>query len=181
MLGSGARTVVVAWALGACSGDKGGDDTGATQETGTMTMETGTMDTMDTMGDPGPGAFAANWQTSPDFFTAMAGPVDGGSVHRTVQIWYSTNIRGEVEGNATMFTAPEGTVAIKTTDDGAGNTAVVTMIKQPGSDPANGDWFYEVRGGAAPYDVMDSGALQGCIDCHASYAATDYLGGTGLR
>jgi hypothetical protein len=55
------------------------------------------------------------------------------------------------------------------------------MIKQAGSDPANGDWFYEVRQGTAPYDVVDSGAIQMCIDCHMSFAPTDYLGGTALR
>ena len=188
--------------LGACSGDKDADDSGTTDTPDTE--DTGPMTGCPTTACPttacpttacpttacpttacptavnGPGAFAEDWQTSPDFFTAMAAPIDGGSVHGVVQIWYSTNIQAWVESEKAAFTAPDGTVSIKTVN---GGKEVMTMIKVAGSDPANNDWFYERRAGTAPYAVIDDNQanMGGCIKCHAGFAATDYLGGIGLR
>jgi hypothetical protein len=126
----------------------------------------------------GPGAFAPDFETSADFFTLMAGPVDGGSVHEVVQIWYSTNARTLIESGG-AFTAPVGTVAIKPQTNSAGD-AIVVMIKQPaGYDPANGDWLYEQRDAAGA--LVNSGPLAGCIACHVGWPDTDYLAGTELR
>ena len=150
----------------------GGDDPGsvdAVDDTGTP---------MTTMEDElGPGAFEPAFETSPDFFTLMAAPVDGASPHGTVQIWYSSNARDLIEGGS-PFTAPVGTVSIKTQDNGA--QAIVVMVKEaPGFDPDNGDWSYEQR--EADGTLTNEGALAGCIACHAGFPDTDYLGGTDLR
>ena len=57
-------------------------------------------------------------------------------------------------------------------------TGTVVMVKQAGFDPDNGDWYYEMRDGAG--SVVDSGAIQMCIDCHSASSATDYLAGTAI-
>ena len=44
----------------------------------------------------GQSGFDPNFETSPDFFTQMMGPVDGGAVHGTVQIWYSTDLMSSI-------------------------------------------------------------------------------------
>ncbi|HHO51335.1 MAG TPA: hypothetical protein ENK18_10785 [Deltaproteobacteria bacterium] len=134
-------------------------------------------DTSPVEGAPGPGAFAPDFDTSSDFFTLMAGPVDGGTVHGTVQIWYSTNLRGLIESGG-AFTAPVGSVAIKVQDNGV--EAITAMIKRPaGFDPDNSDWSYEQR--AIDGALNNEGALPSCIGCHVGWASTDYLGGTELR
>ncbi|MEZ4239113.1 MAG: hypothetical protein R3F59_23765 [Myxococcota bacterium] len=126
----------------------------------------------------GPGAFAPDYATSGEFFTLMAGPVDAGSVHGTVQIWYSTNVRTQVEAG-TPFTAPVGTVAIKEQTNGAGDAIVVMIKQEAGYDAAHNDWLYEQRDAGGT--LGNSGPLQGCWSCHQGWPDTDYLAGTDLR
>lgn len=154
-------------------GCSGGVDAETKSDTGTDSVS----DTGSDMGEPGPGAFAADFETSADFFTLMAAPVDGGTVHGTVQIWYSSNLRELIESGGD-FTAPTGSVAIKVQDNGA--EAITAMVKQPpGFDPDNGDWSYEQR--SIDGTLNSEGALSFCIDCHEDWPGTDYLAGTELR
>ena len=126
-------------------------------------------------GEPGPGAFEPSYATSDAFFTRMAGPVEGESVHGTVQIWYSTNLEPLL---GAPFVAPEGTVAIKAQDNG--QPALTVMIKEAaGFDPENGDWSYEQR--SADGALTNAGALPACIACHAGWPETDHLAGTELE
>jgi hypothetical protein len=154
-----------ALSLAACSGDE------AKESGDTAAEPTGGCPTTTTSG------FAADYATNPDFFTLMAGPVDGGSVHGTVQIWYSVDLRELIEAGG-PFVAPVGAVAVKAQNNGA--DAITVMTKQAaGFDPANGDWLYDQRDAAG--DLQSSGALPSCIGCHTGWAATDYLAGTELR
>lgn len=102
------------------------------------------------------------------------------SPHGMQQVWYSANIRELVE--LPSFAAPEGTVAIKRFDmEGDGtDDGLAVMIKKPaGYDPANNDWYYDMRmldGSIMP--EPPAGKIQMCIDCHKGSTATDYLSGT---
>lgn len=128
-------------------------------------------------GAPGPGAFAEDFATSDAFFTQMAGPVDAGSVHGRMQIWYSVNVEDRVV-SGDPFVAPEGTVAIKA--QGAGELVYKVMIKgAAGTSPETGDWTFEQRD--PDFAVTDEGALAGCWGCHQSYPDTDGLAGTEVR
>lgn len=79
-----------------------------------------------------------------------------------------------------------GMTVVKDNFDAQGNLAATTvMSKQPGFDPANGDWFYArynpdgtvfVNEGG----VMFAGAVEpapgaGCIGCHRGATGSDYL------
>jgi hypothetical protein len=155
-----AAVVMGLLAAGGCAGDGGGADSGAAA-----------------VGEPGPGAFDPDFETSGAFFTQMAGPVEGGTVHGTVQIWYSANLREGLEAGG-PFVAPVGSVAIKVQDNGA--PAITAMVKrEAGFDPDDADWSYEQRD--ADGALTNEGALPFCIDCHSGFADTDYLGGTELR
>jgi hypothetical protein len=130
----------------------------------------------------GPGAFAADFASSSDFFTRMnrleKGRTD--SPHGLVRMYYSANIRPVVD--QPEFEVPVGTVAIKQQDrDGDGTIDnVLDMIKQPaGFDSENRDWLYEQR--APDGALQDSGKTPFCIGCHKGFASTDYLAGTMLR
>jgi hypothetical protein len=133
----------------------------------------------------GPGAYAADFADSDEFFTLMAGPRDGQSPHGRVQIWYSANAVDRL-GSASV---PVGTVAIKTGDpeaDGTIDYHVVMVKRAAGYDPAHNDWMYEMRAPTGDLLVDDDGdpvqgALELCWSCHAAAAATDYLAGTQLR
>ncbi len=150
--------------LGACGGEED------------KSLDTGSDPTI-SEGAAGPGAFAPDFETSPDFFTLMAAPVDGGTIHGTVQIWYSANLRDAIEQGG-PFVAPVGSVAIKVQDNGA--EAITAMVKQPpGFDPANGDWSYEQR--AIDGTLNSEGPNAFCSDCHVGWSDTDYLAGTTLR
>lgn len=138
----------------------------------------------------GPGAFAADFRNSANFFSLMSDPVAGTSPHGTVQIWYSTNIRELVEQGSEDFTVPAGTVAIKTGDmegDGVVDAITVMVKETSGFDKDNQDWRYEMRtpDGAVMTDESSgmpmSGSMQMCIACHSAYAGRDYLAGTTLR
>lgn len=127
----------------------------------------------------GPGNFQANYRTSNEFFTNMTGAEPGDSPHGVVQIWYSGNLRNVID--QPTFTVPEGSVAIKEfhTDSTIGFEGIVVMVKkEPGFDPANGDWEYQVRDANAT--LQQQGALAMCIGCHVSASAADYLAGTQL-
>lgn len=129
----------------------------------------------------GPGAYAADYATSSDFFTLMSGPVSGTSPHGETQIWYSSNIENILKYQD-RFTVPEGTTSIKEfNNDGVpGLEGRVVMIKQPaGYDSDNGDWYYEMQDMSG--SVLNSGRIPTCISCHSGWTATDYLAGTELR
>lgn len=131
----------------------------------------------------GPGDFAADYKTSDKFFTAMAKPVAGSSPHKTVKIWYSSNLK-DLVGKDT-FTAPEGSVSIKEFDmegDGKVDGLAVMIKKAPGYDAANGDWYYDMRSpdGKVMADPP-AGKIAMCIGCHAGFKSKDYLGGTSLK
>lgn len=133
--------------------------------------------------EPGPGDFAADFETSSAFFTKMAAPVMGTSPHGTQQTWYSANVRELIESSS--FTVPEGTVSIKRFDrdsDGTNDGLAVMIKKEAGYDAANNDWYYDMRmldGSIMP--DPPAGKIGVCIDCHKKDAATDYLAATGLN
>ena len=86
--------------------------------------------------------FVADYATNPDFFTLMAAPFAGTSPHGTVTIWYSSDLRADIESGM-PFTAPVGATSIKEFDNGS--VGLVVMTKQAaGYDAANGDWYYEM-------------------------------------
>jgi hypothetical protein len=162
MLSRSLLALVAGLAIGAC-GDSDSDDSGSTAE-------------------PGPGAFAADYADSNDFFTLMDDSVKGSSPHGTVRIWYSSNISELI--NDASFVVPEGTVSIKEFDgdsDGTLDGYAVMVKKGDDYDPDNGNWYYEMRD--AKGDVMampPAGKIKDCIDCHAAAKKTDYLAGTTL-
>jgi hypothetical protein len=125
--------------------------------------------------------YVADYATSEDFFTRTPDYVQlPGSPHGQVRIWYSAALEPFIDQAA--FTAPAGTTSIKQADrsgDGAPDTIYVMTKQPPGYDPGNGDWYYEVRSGDGE-TVSSSGAIGGCIGCHALYADTDYLAGTAI-
>ena len=128
-------------------------------------------------GEPGPGAFAEDFDTSPDFFTLMDGASDAGSVHGLMQIWYSENLRPSITSGE-PFVAPEGSVAIKR--QGANMDLYNIMIKLPAGDaPEASDWWFEQRDAA--FVVTRSGSIDFCVDCHAGYPQTDLLAGVNER
>ncbi len=134
-----------------------------------------------TTGSPGPGAFTGDYQTSATYFTRTTQPLDSGSVHGKVRIWYSANVKNLPTSGP--FVVPVGTVAVKEEYDSAGRMFVkVVMIKKsPGYDPSNHDWYYEAR---KPDDTVADDPTPGkaslCIGCHRDAAATDYLQGFAL-
>jgi hypothetical protein len=129
------------------------------------------------IGEPGPGAFVEDFDTSAEFFTLMAGPADAGSVHGLMQIWYSENLRPLVTSGE-GFVAPEGSVAIKR--QGADMDLYNIMIKPPAGDaPEAGDWWFEQRD--ASFAVTRSGSVDFCVDCHAGYPERDLLAGVDER
>lgn len=163
--------------LAACS-----DDASTTTPT-TNSQDAGAMADATSAPAKGPGEFKADYKTSSAFFTNMAAPVKGSSPHGTAQIWYSSNVKDLL--NKASFTAPEGTVSIKEFDmlgDGT-KRGIAVMIKKPaGYDPANGDWYYDMRDmtGAIMADPP-AGKIEMCINCHKGFASTDYFGGTTLK
>lgn len=159
--------LALALALFAGCGGSNGDDAGAPGST--------------VDGTPGPGQFQGDYETSPAFFTRMSAPMDSGSVHGSVRIWYSANVADLPP--AGPFVVPEGTVAIKNEYDSMGVVFVkVVMVKKSaGYDPDHSDWYYEARN---PDDSLASNPTPGtpslCIDCHTASADTDYLQGFAL-
>jgi hypothetical protein len=49
---------------------------------------------------PGPGEFTADFKTNSGFFTKMSAALKGTSPHGTAQIWYSSNVKGLIDGTA---------------------------------------------------------------------------------
>ena len=128
----------------------------------------------------GVSGYDANYASSTDFFTQMSGPMTatGTSPHPTSWIYYTEDLRAGIEGSAS-FTAPVGATSIKELYTGGSVSGFALMTKQAaGFDAANGDWFYELRDAAGA--VTQSGALAGCVGCHAAGTTTDYLLGTDL-
>lgn len=132
---------------------------------------------------PGPGEFKADFRTSSLFFTNMKAAVRGSSPHGSVRIWYSSNVKDLLSTDS--FAVPEGTTVIKEFDmagDGT-KTGLAVMVKKPkGYDVENGDWYYDMRdleGNVMP--DPPAGKIAMCIQCHAGYKSTDYLGGTKLQ
>ena len=161
--------IALPFLLASCGDDSGDDDTKLTQ---------------------GPGAFAADYKTSPNFHTQMSTLVSGQSPHKAVQIWYSANIKPALGRES--LTAPKGTVAIKEFDnkdgqgqDGSDGTVdgIAVMIKrEAGYDSDNGDWYYQMRDASgAEMSAPAPGKIAPCIQCHRGFKGTDYLGGLGLK
>jgi hypothetical protein len=125
-------------------------------------------------GEPGPGAFAADFRSSGAFFSfqAQRAPSTGNSPHGFVRMHYSVNARSQLERGS--FPLPEGTVAIKEQARSLEGPleALTVMVKG-----AQG-WRYESyspEGAALP----TSAAF--CGGCHGQFTATDSLGGTAVR
>jgi hypothetical protein len=175
--------VCAAAVLSACGDDASGTGGGGQGGGGTGGDATGGSGTGGSALVEGPGEFAIDYETSPDFFTAMSGPKPGGSPHGTQQTWYSTNLEPVIDANA--FEAPVGTVSIKRFDmdgDGTDDGLAVMIKREAGYDSANADWYYDMRmlDGTIMADPP-AGKIAMCIDCHQGYAATDYLAGTKVR
>ena len=137
-------------------------------------------------GMKGPGKFMADYEKSGEFFTLMSGMKMGKSPHKKVHIWYSTNLKGLIDKPS--FKAPVGSVSIKpfNNDGKPGVDGIAVMIKkEPGYDPENGDWHYEMR--TPKGELMKKGGMPMagkigmCIGCHAAASAKDYLAGTEMR
>lgn len=131
----------------------------------------------------GPGTFKTNFsQNNSDFFTETKEFIAGKSPHGKVRIWYSNNIKAQIE--SAKFTVAEGTVAIKEFDNDGnpGVDGVAVMIKKAkGYDTANNDWSYELRDQwGALKATPAAGKIAMCSSCHAAANATDFLAGTKL-
>ena len=51
--------------------------------------------------------------------------------------------------------------------------AVTPMYKVVGSNPASGDWFWAKYGPGG--EVMEAGAPKGCVGCHSTVQAKDWV------
>jgi hypothetical protein len=131
----------------------------------------------------GPGQFKADFRTSGEFFTLMSGMKQGRSPHGMVQVWYSNDLEDLI--GRPSFTAPVGAVSIKPYEAGATKGLAVMVKKEPGYDPENGDWLYEMRSADGAVQSRGgkpmSGKIAMCIGCHVAAADKDYLAGTDLR
>jgi hypothetical protein len=133
--------------------------------------------------EPGPGKFAPDYRSSAAFFTQTSKLLPGNSPHGASQIWYSSNLKPLISEE--RFSAPEGTVSIKEFDangDGKLDGLAVMIKREPGYDPENGDWYYDMRTVAG--EIMPDpppGKISMCVGCHGQFKDTDYLGGTELR
>jgi len=69
---------------------------------------------------------------------------------------------------------PAGSMVMKEAHGPGGqHTLSYIMYKIAGFDPANGDWYYSTR--RPDGSLGTSGAVAGCINCHARSRANDYL------
>jgi hypothetical protein len=131
----------------------------------------------------GPGAFKADFESSKMFFTNMSEPKVGldGSPHGVMRIHYSTNIQELIMKET--FTAPTGTVAVKTQGYEAGEYKdILVMIKKAkGTLPDAGDWFFEVRDPEGKLVQGDQKELAFCAECHSHFPETDWLPGVGIE
>jgi hypothetical protein len=133
--------------------------------------------------EKGPGEFQTDYKTSGNFFTLMSGMKMGKSPHGEVQIWYSKDLK-DLLGKPS-FKAPVGAVAIKPFKKGEMAGIAIMIKKDPGYDPRNNDWAYEMRtpdGKVQEQKGMPmSGKIDMCISCHIIAPVSDYLLGTTLR
>lgn len=74
--------------------------------------------------------------------------------------------------------APNGMVVIKRSSTDPNK--VYLMQKVTGYDPTHQDWYY-ANASAADGSLGMSGRPSLCIDCHAKWAPTDYLGGPAIE
>ncbi|HSQ79352.1 MAG TPA: cytochrome P460 family protein [Candidatus Bathyarchaeia archaeon] len=74
-----------------------------------------------------------------------------------------------------MKVMPDGAIIVKENyaEDKKTLVALTPMYKVKGFDPEAGDWFWAEYGPKG--EMMASGKVQACIDCHAKVKATDYL------
>lgn len=74
-----------------------------------------------------------------------------------------------------MKEMPEGAIIVKENyaDDKETLAAITPMYKVKDFNPMAGDWFWAKYG--ADGEVMDSGKVQGCIDCHKKMEDRDWL------
>jgi hypothetical protein len=133
--------------------------------------------------ESGPGAFAANYAASGDFFTRMTEPRKGlsSSPHGVVQIFYSNNFEPAI--GSVRFEASPGTVAIKAqdqNDDGQIDTIQVMIKKDKGYDDLTHDWLFERYFANGTLDVSGGSTLNFCHECHNGFAQTSELAGTTL-
>jgi hypothetical protein len=144
-------------------------------------------DALPTLGR-GPGAFAKDFASSPDFTTRMSRRALGRpdvSPHAQVRIWYSSNL-APVLGRSSFPALPPGSVSIKEQDrDGDGNVdQLMVMVKgESGSGAGVGDWRWEQyapNGDFVTSSVDDAGFRDFCSGCHADFPDTDWLGGTSV-
>lgn len=137
----------------------------------------------------GPGIFQTTYAESADYFTLTPASIVGDPFHGNIRIFYSKNIQGLL--SRTDFRAPQGTVAImESSGNQQGTPRLAVMIKmQPGFDPTQGDWHYEMRDSnrAAGFPIVPSpapGKNATCINCHRTATATrpsrDFLRGLAI-
>lgn len=90
-----------------------------------------------------------------------------------LKIYVNTIAYAAIEKKATHM--PAGAIIVKENyaEDKKTLVAVTPMAKVPGYDPAAGDWFWAEYGPTG--QVMASGRVQACIDCHAKKKDTDYI------
>lgn len=73
---------------------------------------------------------------------------------------------------------PAGSIVVKAKYVDAVSSEIdlytVMLKREPGYDPAHGDWLYAVIDGPGKM-IAEQGRLTKCIDCHAGYKATDYV------
>jgi len=76
------------------------------------------------------------------------------------------------EGKTMM---PEGAIIVKEnySEDKSTLMAVTPMYKMEGFNPEGGDWFWGRYG--ADGNVMASGKVKGCIDCHKKKKEKDWI------
>lgn len=137
------------------------------------------------VGEPGPGEFDPDFETSEDFFTLMTEPMPGLTVspHGVIQIYYSANLEPLLE--AEEFEAPDGSVAIKVQDrdgDDEVDNIMVMIKREAGFDSDTRDWLYEQYSASGNLQTSGGGTLQPfCSGCHNDFPDKGELAGTELE
>lgn len=89
--------------------------------------------------------------------------------HGEVEIWVDKAHAGQFK--TVGAEAPEGMTVVKRV---VSSQRTYLMKKVAGYDPANNDWYYALT--ADGKTLSSKGKPSLCVNCHAGYKATDYLG-----
>lgn len=111
----------------------------------------------------------ANWKQWP----GMEGMYEGQSPHGAyLKLYLNEKAYMAVKDSKEM---PDGAILVKENygKDKEKLMAITPMYKKEGFNPDAGDWFWAKYG--AEGEVMASGKVESCIDCHMKVKESDWL------